>query len=82
MKVEKTEIAVYTHGYRMVMGTNHPDETHLHRYQDANGKTEWEVVFSLCNGVPERSQRFTNYCLALDPYEEYTGERRTQSTEQ
>lgn len=58
-------------GFRKLNGTNWPIENILYRCTTPSGRVSWQIVYSLCNGVPLNSETFKlkrEALRALKPY--------------
>lgn len=58
-------VATRETGRRTILGTDWAVENFVERRQEF-GKVYWLAVFGLCNGVPDRSERFATKKAALE----------------
>lgn len=68
--VNKKRITEKTTGTRQILGTDWPIYSYVERVAWL-GKVEWEVTFSLCNGVPAKTATYKTRKEALQAFNEW-----------
>ena len=63
-------------GVRLITGTEWPIVYELRRVEMPDRRPEWEIVFGLCNGVPDRVETFRTLRAAQEVWDSLQREGR------